>query len=196
MLDMESVKLMLRLMLMLMPMLLMVLMDMLLLPQLPFPPQFVTVSQSHSVTRFPLTPQERSARLSARLSLRLPQLKTARKPSPPPPNVGRPKLMFRPDTAQELLVMTPRLDPLLLLPPTVLLLLLLLPQLLLLLDMLEVLLLVVPLVVPQLLLDTLVLDSVLLDMLDMDLVFLDTESKLQMYSLFRPHTILNHPQVL
>merc|ERR1719427_1298308 len=141
----------------------MVLMDMLLLPQLPFPPQFVTVSQSHSVTRFPLTPQERSARLSARLSLILPQLKTARKPSPPPPNVGRPKLMFRPDTAQELLVMTPRLDPLLLLPPTVLLLLLLLPQQLLLLDMLEVpllvvLLLVVLLLVPQLLLDMLVPD--------------------------------------
>merc|ERR1739838_351055 len=160
---------------MLMPMLLMVLMDMLLLPQLPFPPQFVTVSQSHSVTRFPLTPQERSARLSARLSLRLPQLKTARKPSPPPPNVGRPKLMFTPDTAQELLVMTPRLDPLLLLPPTVLLLLLLLPQLLL---------------VVQLLLDMLVLDSVLLATLDMDLVFLDTESKPQIYSLFRPQTIL------
>merc|ERR1712106_731106 len=159
---------------------------MLLLPQLPFPPQFVTVSQSHSVTRFPLTPQERSARLSARLSLRLPQLKTARKPSPPPPNVGRPKLMFRPDTAQELLVMTPRLDPLLLL---------LLPQLLLLLDMLEVLLLLGPLLVVlllvvQLLLDMLVLDSVLLATLDMDLVFLDTESKPQIYSLFRPQTIL------
>merc|ERR1712106_1070992 len=130
-------------------------------------------------TRFPLTPQERSARLSARLSLRLPQLKTARKPSPPPPNVGRPKSMFRPDTAQELLVMTPRLDPLLLLPPTVLLLLLLLPQLLLLL-----------LLVVQLLLDMLVLDSVLLATLDMDLVFLDTESKPQIYSLFRPQTIL------
>merc|ERR1711892_1419360 len=149
MLDMESVKLML--------MLLMVLMDMLLLPQLPFPPHVVTVSQSPSVTRFPLRPQERSARPSARLSLKSPQLRTVRKPPPSPPNVGRSASMFRPDTAQELLVMTPRLDPLLLLPPTVLLLLLLLPQLL---------------------LDMLVPDSVLLDMLDMDLVFLDTESKL------------------
>merc|ERR1712106_1228388 len=183
MLDMESVKLMLMLRPMLM--LLMVLMDMLLLPQLPFPPHVVTVSQSPSVTRFPLRPQERSARPSARLSLKSPQLRTVRKPSPPPPNVGRSTSMFRPDTAQELLVMTPRLDPLLLLPPTVLLLLLLLPQLLLLLDMLEVLLLVGPLVVPQLLLDTLVLD-----MLVLDLVFLDTESKPQIYSLFRPQTIL------
>merc|ERR1739838_517128 len=155
-----------------------------------------TVSQSPSVTRFPLRPQERSARPSARLSLKSPQLRTVRKPPPSPPNVGRSASMFRPDTAQELLVMTPRLDPLLLLPPTVLLLLLLLPQLLLLLDMLEVLLLVVLLLVPQLLLDMLVLDSFLLATLDMDLVFLDTESKPQIYSLFRPHTILNHPQVL
>merc|ERR1739838_676827 len=112
----------------LMPMLLMVLMDMLLLPQLPFLPQFVTVSQSHSVTRYPLTPQERSARLFARLSLTSPQLRTARKPSPP--NVLSSLSMS--DTAPELLVMTPRLDPLLLLPPMVMLLLLLLPQLLLL----------------------------------------------------------------
>merc|ERR1739838_598057 len=126
MLDMESVKLMLMLRPMLMRMLLMVLTDMLLLPQLPFPPQFVTVSQSHNVIRFPLTPQERSARLFARLSLTSPQLRTARKPSPP--NVLSSLLMS--DTAPELLVMTPRLDPLLLLPPMVMLLLLLLPQLL------------------------------------------------------------------
>merc|ERR1739838_1039469 len=192
---MESVKLMLMPRLMLMPMLLMVFMVMLLLAQLPLPPHVVPVSQSPSVMRFPLIPQERSARPFARLSLTSPQLRTVRKPSPPPPNVGRSVSMFRPDTAQELLVMTPRLDPLLLLPPTVLL-LLLLPQLWLLLDMLEELLLVVPLLVPQLLLDMLVPDSVLLDTLDMDLVFLDTESKLQMYSLFRPLSILNPPQVL
>merc|ERR1719483_1988200 len=71
-------------MLRLMPMLrlMLVVMVMVLLAQLPPLPQFVPVFQSRPVTRFQSVPQERLPRLSVRLSLTSPPLKTARKPSP------------------------------------------------------------------------------------------------------------------
>merc|ERR1740137_265312 len=108
---MESVKLMLMLRLMPMLRLMLVVMVMVLLAQLPPLPQFVPVFQSRHVTRFQSVPQERLPRLSVRLSLTSPPLKTARKPSPL--NVLR--LPRRLLTIPLLLVMIPRLDHLLLL---------------------------------------------------------------------------------
>merc|ERR1712157_301065 len=90
--------------------------------------QFVSQSQSRSVTRSQSPPQERLEEPSARLWLTSPPSKTVQRPSPPSASRSAPRL----PTAQLLLVTTPRLDQLrwllmLLLP----LLLLLLPQLLL-----------------------------------------------------------------
>merc|ERR1712145_27905 len=123
MLDMERERLMLRLPQMPKPPQRLMLDTMVILPQLSRLLQFVSQSQSRSVTRSQSPPQERLEEPSARLWLISPPSKTVQRPSPPSASRSAPRLL----TAQLLLDTTPRLDQLRLL------LMLLLPLLLLLL---------------------------------------------------------------
>merc|ERR1712128_130288 len=173
--DMESVKLMLRLMLK--PML-----DTVMLPQLPPLPLSAPVSQSGPATRFPSPPQGRLPRLSARRLLMFRSSRTVPRLCPPLAPSNLPSNL----TLLLSLELTPELDQKLLLPTMVplllLLMLMLLVQLLLEellpLDMVPVLLEVLSVMLAQLLLDTLVPELVLLDM--------PHGNQEKQYSLFRP----------
>merc|ERR1712240_190950 len=107
-LDMERERLMPRLPQMPRPPQRLMLDTMVMLPQLSRLPQSVSQSQSRSVTRSQSPPQERLAEPSARLWLISPPSKTVPRPSPPSASRSAPRWL----TAQLLLDMTPRLDPL------------------------------------------------------------------------------------